>query len=61
MIPSTTSLPAAIDAGQLAYEVQAMTVGMTLLWLTDPETFDIRTAMEKYFDRLERELAAPAE
>jgi AcrR family transcriptional regulator len=54
-------VPSTIDAGQLAYEVQAMTLGMTLLWLTDPETFDIRTAIEKYFDRLERELAAPAE
>ena len=50
-------LRADADIDQLAIEIQAMTLGLEMLWLTDPDTFDFRTALEKFYDRTERDLA----
>jgi AcrR family transcriptional regulator len=46
-----------IDVDQVAREMQAMALGLELMWLTDPDTFDFQGSIEQYYERLIADLA----
>ncbi len=46
-----------VDLDQVALEMQAVALGLELMWLTDPAHIDFRTAIEQYFARLQEDLA----